>query len=107
MTRNNNSTGAAMAAILAAGIGCAAMGIMTIISEATHALGGALAWIDGVGPLSGKTGVAIIVWLVAWVVLHGMVGRRNVALRPALTWSYVLIAIGFLGTFPPVFLLFE
>lgn len=107
MARNNTSRGPAVAAILAAGIGSAALGIMTIISEATHALGGALTWIAGVGPLSGKTGVAIIVWLVAWAVLHGMLGRRHVALQPALTWAYVLIAIGFLGTFPPVFLLFE
>jgi hypothetical protein len=107
MAQRNEGIGPAAAALLAAGIGSAAMGIVTTVSEATHGMGGAMAWVSEVGPLSGKSSIAVLIWLVAWLVLHAALARRSPRLRTVSMWTYVLVAIGFLGTFPPVFRLFE
>jgi hypothetical protein len=59
-----------------------------------------------VGPLSGKTILAVTVWLVAWTVLHIALRSRPYATRRALLVSLVLIGLGVLGTFPTFFQLF-
>jgi hypothetical protein len=59
-----------------------------------------------VGPLSGKTIMAVVVWLVAWAVLHVALRGRPYETRRALVVSLVLIALGVLGTFPTFFQLF-
>jgi hypothetical protein len=98
-----NKNGPAAAAILAAGIGCAALGILTLLAAASPAAAGLLAWSEAVGPLSGKAGLAVLIWLAAWLLLGSLWKNRQVNLRRTLTWSYLGIAIGFLGTFPPIY----
>ncbi len=39
-------------------------------AEAIAAVGKAFTWYNPVGPLSGKVGVALIIYVVAWIVLH-------------------------------------
>lgn len=101
--------GPAAAAILAAGIGVFALGLLTVLSEASTAMHDWLeAWEfdQGVGPLAGKTTLAVIVWLASWVVLAIPLWRKEVNLK---TWFWVaafLCVLGFLGTFPPFFLSF-
>ncbi|HUE95512.1 MAG TPA: hypothetical protein VMN39_02585 [Longimicrobiaceae bacterium] len=58
------------------------------------------------GGVSGRTTAAIVVWLIAWAILHARwKGRDTVpAWGGIATWT--LIALGFLGTFPPVWELF-
>src|SRR6266566_2045716 len=73
------------AAVIAGGVGAAAL---------------------GVGPLSGKTILAVVVWLVAWAVLHAALRGRPYETRRALVVSLVLIALGVLGPFPTIFQLF-
>ena len=65
--------GPAAAAILAAGIGCAAVGILSFAGDASDAIGRLLNIYNPTGTLSGVTTVAIIIWLVAWFALtaHG------------------------------------
>ena len=58
---------------------------------------------DPVGPLSGKTIGAVIVWLVAWAALHLMYRTKVVESRKELAASLVLIGLGVLGTFPIFF----
>jgi hypothetical protein len=94
------------AAILAAGVGALALGVVTTVSEANASFAKALNWYNPVGPLSGKTIVAVAVWLVAWVVLHLVYRRRQVESRRALTVSLVLIGLGIVGTFPTFFDIF-
>jgi fluoride ion exporter CrcB/FEX len=102
--------GPAAAAMLAAGIGILVLGILTVLSEASVPLHDWLeeAWAfrEGVGPLAGKTTLAVIAWAVSWLIL-GMAWRRK---DPNLkTWFTVSIALGILGalgTFPPIFLSF-
>lgn len=95
--------GPVSAAIIAGGIGSAALGFFTTLAEANEDAKEWLQWDDGVGPLSGKTGMAVIVWLVAWAVLHVVYRGKAVESRKALTIGLVLVGLGVLGTFPTFF----
>jgi hypothetical protein len=92
--------GAISAAILAAGIGATALGVATVLAEASTTVKDWLQWSTAVGPLSGKTIVAVLVWLLAWVVLHTVLRNRPTETGRALTIALILIAVGVLGTFP-------
>jgi len=92
--------------ILAAGIGVFAMGLLTTAAEVSAGVAGALNWYGPVGPLSGKSIGAIIVWLVAWVVLGSGWRGKEVAFGPVYRWTLVLVVLGVLLTFPPFFDLF-
>jgi hypothetical protein len=98
--------GKALAAMVAAGIGTAAVGVLTTLAEISPGLKNVLNFYDPVGPLSGKTTVAVIVWLTAWYAL----ARRWNARPPVMTWAlvamFVLIGVGVVGTFPLFFELF-
>jgi hypothetical protein len=94
------------AAIIAGGVGALALGVVTTLAEASTRVSDGLEWSTRVGPLSGKTIVAVIVWIVAWGVLHLIYRRRPFETRGALIIALVLIALGALGTFPEFFQLF-
>jgi acyl CoA:acetate/3-ketoacid CoA transferase alpha subunit len=64
------------AAVIAGGIGAAALGVFTTLAEASTGVKNWLQWSDAVGPLSGKVVVALMVWLVAWAILHVALRRR-------------------------------
>jgi hypothetical protein len=95
------------AAMIAGGIGCTALGFLTTLAEASTDVKDWLQWKDRVGPLSGKTIMAVIVWLVAWVVLHLIYRTRPFETRRAFVITLVLIALGVVGTFPTFFQAFE
>ena len=95
--------GPVAAAILAAGVGALALGILTTLAEASEGFKEFLTITEPVGPLSGKTIGAVIIWLVAWAVLHLMYRTKEVESRKALTVALVLIGLGVLGTFPIFF----
>jgi hypothetical protein len=91
------------AAIIAAGVGALALGILTTLSEASVGVHDWLEWSERVGPLAGKTIMAVIVWLVAWAVLHFVYRQRAIETRTALIVTLVLIGLGVVGTFPEFF----
>jgi hypothetical protein len=91
------------AAILAGGIGCFALGLLTTLAEASTSVHDWLEFNSDVGPLSGKTIVAVIVWLIAWAVLHVVYRDKPFETRRALAIALVLIALGVIGTFPTFF----
>jgi hypothetical protein len=93
--------GPGAAAILAAGIGCAAMGILAFAGDASDSIGKALNFYNPTGTLSGVTTLAIIIWLIAWFVLARMWGTKTVDVVKINVISFVLLAVGFLLTFPP------
>ena len=95
--------GTAAAALLAAAAGVFVTGLMTTLAEASPGLRNLLVWWRPAGPLTGKTGVGVTLWLVAWVVLHTMYKNREVDLGRVMRWVWILILLGFLGTFPPFF----
>ena len=91
------------AAIIAGGIGCLALGVFTTLAEASTSVKDWLQWDDRVGPLAGKTGMAVLIWLVSWAVLHVVYRDKPFETRRALTISLILIGLGVLGTFPTFF----
>jgi len=103
---NSIPNGRGAAAILAAGIGCAAIGVLAFASELSPGLGGLLNLYNPVGPLSGKTTVTIVIWLVAWFGLSRAWGNKTVNMRTVNLAALILLAIGFVLTFPPVWYLF-
>lgn len=94
------TNGAAMAAVLAAGIGTFALAGFVLLSEAGVFAVPAL--YGPAGGVTGRTTAAVIVWLLAWGVLHARWKSRDVAPGPVLAGTVVLIALAILGTFPPV-----
>ncbi|GIK37495.1 MAG: hypothetical protein BroJett011_13280 [Chloroflexota bacterium] len=100
------AVGVASAAFVASGIGCLVIGLMVTGAEMSEGLKNALNWWNPAGPLTGKTGVGVIVWLVSWVILHSMWKDKDVAFAKSFTVTLILIALGFLLTFPPIFTLF-
>jgi hypothetical protein len=93
--------GPGAAAILAAGIGCAAIGILSFAGDASDAINKLLNFYNPTGALSGVTTVAIIVWLVSWFVLDRLWRRETVPMAKVNWAAFALLAVGFLLTFPP------
>ena len=102
------ATGVAAAAFLAGGIGCFVIGLLTTLTESPALVGlkNALNWSNPVGPLSGKTGVGVIAFLLAWAIAHVMLKDKDVNLKTYVLAAAVLTGLGFLLTFPPFFDLF-
>jgi hypothetical protein len=96
--------GAAMAAILAAGVGVFVLGLLTTWAEASESFAQDVLKLDNdVGPLSGKTTFAVIAYVVSWVVLAPVLWRRSLPFNNVLIVAGLLIAAGFVGTFPEFF----
>jgi len=106
MERTERPNGSAAAAFVAAGVGSAALGVFTMFAETFERVASFMELYAPVGPLSGKTTFAVIVWLLAWGALHGAWRSKEVSWRLAWTLTLVLVGVGFILTFPPVFLAF-
>jgi hypothetical protein len=101
------ANGPAAAALLAAGLGSAALGLMIVLVEASPR--GFKNWLNvynPVGPLSGKTIVAVAVYAISWIVLGIALRGKNVRLGRWVTATIMLIGLGILLTFPPIYQLF-
>jgi hypothetical protein len=96
-------TGPVAAAVLAVGIGAFVLGLLTTLSEASTGVHDFLEFSDDVGPLSGKTILAVIAYFGSWGILHAVWRRQNPVLRPVLIAAVALVALGILGTFPTFF----
>lgn len=92
---------------MAAGIGCAAFGIFTDLSEVSARVGSMLNWYNPAGSLSGVAGCAIIVWAAGWVVLAARWKNRRLA-RPGriMLLTILLVLAGLILTFPPFYSIF-
>ena len=100
-------SGPAWAAILAAGVGCAALGLLVDLAEASRAISNALNFYNPVGDLSGKTILAVIIWVGAWAVLHLRWKDRDVTSpNRILVLTLTLILLALIAVFPPFFGLF-
>jgi hypothetical protein len=93
-------SGDVMAAILGAGLGAFAIGLVVILNEI-----GAFTPPTLYGPaggVSGRTTLAAIVWLAAWGVLHFRWRKRQVAPTKIFLLTLILVVLGIAGIFPPV-----
>ncbi|HEY9515281.1 MAG TPA: hypothetical protein VIQ74_06320 [Gemmatimonadaceae bacterium] len=93
------TNGAALAAFLAAGVGAFAMGFVVVLSE--MGIFSPPAIYAPSGGVSGRTTLAVVLWLIAWAVLHARWKDRQ--LQPGRVWTVTLVltVLGILGTFPP------
>ena len=96
--------GSAMAAFLGAGIGSFAMGVIVLLNEA--GIFAAPALFTPAGGVSGRTTLATVVWLVAWGLLHYRWKGREIVSGGVSELALILLGLGILATFPPVWGLF-
>ena len=101
--RSDIHNGVAAAAVLAAGIGSFVLGVLTTLKASSEAIRQAFSFYVPTGPLSGQTTIAVVVWLLAWIVFHHMWKSRDVNFKKVFTMALILIIIGLVGTFPPLF----
>ena len=94
-----STNGSALAAFLAAGIGAFAMGLIVVLNEMGVFVPPTL--YGPAGGVSGRTTLAVVVWLIAWGVLHGTWRDREVDSGRVALATLVLVAFGIIGTFPP------
>jgi hypothetical protein len=101
MDRGELPNGSGAAAILAAGIGCAMVGILAFAGDASAAIGSLLNFYNPTGTLSGVTTISIIVWLVIWFALNRLWRAQTIAMGKISVAAFALLGVGFLLTFPP------
>ena len=102
--REGEESGAVMAAVLAAGIGAFAMGLFVILNEAGILPAPSL--YGPAGGVSGRTTMATATWLIAWAILHWRWKGRSVERGRVFTVTLVLVGLGLLATFPPLWGIF-
>jgi len=100
MKEKEVANGAAQASFLAAGIGAFALGVIVVLNEA--GIFAAPAVYGPAGGVSGRTALAVVIWLIGWGVLHSRWKNRTIESRGVHLASMILIGLGILLTFPPV-----
>ncbi len=95
--------GGVVAAVVAAGVGCAALGVVTVAAVAFSSFADFLTLYAPAGPLTGKATVAALIYLIAWVNLHARLRDRELHLFRAFLLTMALLVVGLIGTFPPVY----
>ncbi len=105
-TQKTKTSGVAVAAILSGALGCFTIGLMIVISEASKNFSDWLNWWNPGGPLIGKTGMGIIVWIVSWIILYFLLGKKEIKVKPFAIFSFALLILAILFSFPPIFDLF-
>jgi hypothetical protein len=103
MNQQSENNGPIVAAMLAAGIGCFVLGLMVSLGQGSKAISDILNLYNPVGPLGGKTIVAVVVWLIAWGVLASKWKDRSADFGKVYKVTLILVALGLLGTFPLFF----
>jgi hypothetical protein len=94
--------GCAWASILAAGAGCAAFGLLVDLAQASKPVSNQLNFYKPSGDLSGKTIVAIVLWLIVWVILHARWKNRNIeSSGKIMALTLILILLALIAVFPP------
>src|SRR5688572_15802744 len=77
------------AAFIAGGIGSAVLGLAVVGAETNTSIKTFLTWNSSVGPLSGKTGVAVLAFIISWVIVHYVMRNRAVSL----TTSFIICLV--------------
>ena len=94
--------GSGAAAILSAGIGCFSLAFLALLGDKLLALKAPLTFYKPTGPLSGVSTVAILIWLLTWVIFDARWRRKTIALARVSVVAMVLLILGFLLSFPPI-----
>jgi hypothetical protein len=100
-------SGPAAAVVLAAGVGCFALGVLSVLTAASADVSDALTLSERVGDVSGISTAAALVFFATWAGLTMAWRRADPPLIRIAAAAGLLIALGLLGTFPPFFNLFN
>jgi hypothetical protein len=100
MDRKN---GPPMAAVVAAAVGSLILGALTTLNEMSTSVHDFLDLYAPVGPLSGKTLIAVAAFALTWLVLGIAWRDKEVDARRIIIVSAVLIGLGLIGTYPSFF----
>jgi hypothetical protein len=112
--------GPVAAGFIAAGVGTLVIGLGVVLNEASSAIKDAFGFEvtaflrfdanfglgSGVGPLSGTVTLGVLFFAATWLVLGYLWRGKEVPFGRAFGVSLVLVGLGFLLTFPPIFELF-
>jgi hypothetical protein len=93
--------GSGAAALFSAGLGAMTLAVVTIIADRSATFKKLMIFYKPTGPLSGVTSLAVVVWLLSWVILNAGWKRKQVGAW-VLTVGLALVAISFILMFPPV-----
>ena len=96
-------SGPAAAVTLAAGLGSFTLGLLSVLTAASTSISNALTLSDRVGDISGLTTAATLVFFASWGVLAIAWRHADPPLARVAAAAVGLIALGLLGTFPPIF----
>jgi hypothetical protein len=103
VAEDERRSGPAGAVVLAAGLACFALGLLTVLTAASGAVSDALTLSDRVGDLSGVTTGAAVVFFGSWAALALAWRRADPSLARVAAVAGGLIVLGLLGTFPPFY----
>ncbi len=93
--------GGAAAALLAAGLGCFILGVLTVLTGVFDSLSNALKFYGLADDISGISTLMVAVWVVCWLILHHLWKNRDVNFPRVFVFTLILIALGLVWTFPP------
>lgn len=96
-------SGPAAAVVLAAGLACFVLGLLSTLTAVSGSVSDALTLSERVGDVSGLSTATSLVFFAAWVGLGIAWRRSEPSLARVAVLSALLIALGLLGTFPPFF----
>lgn len=96
------ANGPGAAAILAAGVGCFALSVLSILADKSAPIKNSLVLYKPTGALSGVTTGAILVWLLTWAVLEWRWSKKTVAAGRIGAIAIGLMVLGIMLTFPPI-----
>lgn len=101
-SKNPIPNGSGAAAMLAAAIGSFVLAIVAFAGDKSLPIKNYLNFYKPTGPLSGVTTVAILAWLLSWLILERRWGKRDVAMGRMNVVSLALLILSILLTFPPI-----
>jgi hypothetical protein len=85
---------------MASGVGSFAVGLVVVLSEVGLPLAPNL--YPPAGGVSGRTTIAALIWIASWVVLHRRWRHQHIEGGRVTAIAALLILLGLLGVFPPV-----
>jgi hypothetical protein len=106
MTPEIKPNGSGAAAILAAALGCFAIGLFDFAADKSAALKAHFNLYHPSGPLSGETTAAIALWPLSWAILATLWKRKTLPLSRIAFAAFLLLGLSLLLTFPPFIDLF-
>ncbi len=101
--RDAVTNGEPLAALLAAGVGAFALGLVVILHEI--GLFSPPTLYEPSGGVSGRTTLAVILWLAAWAVLHRRWKGRRIEPGRVVMATITLVVLALVLTFPPLWAL--